>query len=72
MYSTPGVRIRFMGVLAGGRITVHGASCVVVRAQHFKANFSITVTLISSAAILCFDCLKKKTTCRLCKSRKAK
>lgn len=58
MYVTPGVWIGVMGVLAGGRIAVHGAACAL-RAQHFKANFSITVTLISAAAILCFDYLKK-------------
>lgn len=45
-----------MGVLAGGRITVHGVACsLIVRAQHFKANFSITVTVISATAIMCFD-----------------
>ncbi len=60
MYPTLGVRIRVMGMLAGGRVTVHGVACIIVRAQHFKANFSITVTLISAAATLCFDYLKKK------------
>lgn len=60
MYPTLGVWIRVMGVPAGGRITVHGVACIIERAQHFKANFSITVTLISAAAILCFDYLKRR------------
>lgn len=45
-----------------------------MKAQHFKANFSITVTLISAATILCLEYLKKKkkTTCRICKTVEVK
>lgn len=34
-------------------------ACVTVKAQHFKANFSITVALMCAVALLCFDYLKK-------------
>ncbi len=60
MYPALEVWIRVIGVLAGGRITPHGGACIIVRAQRFKANFSITVTLISAASILFFDSLKKR------------
>lgn len=69
MSPTPGVCIRVMGVLAGGRIRVHGLASIIVRAQHFKANFSITVKLISESTALCFDCLIY-TTCVHAKLRR--
>lgn len=36
---------------------------VIARAQHFKADFSSAVNLISAAANVCFDEREKKTTC---------
>lgn len=69
MSPTPGVWIRVMGVLAGGRIRVHGLASIIVRAQHFKANFSVTVKMIFDSAALCFDCLIY-TTCVHAKLRR--
>jgi len=57
MYLNPGVQIRVTGVLVGGRITEHGLASIVVRVQHFKAKFSITVKLISAVNTMTFDCL---------------
>lgn len=54
MYLTPGVWFRVMGVQAGRRITVLRLASIV-RAQQFKANFSISVKLISAAATMCFE-----------------
>lgn len=69
MSPTPGVWMRVMGVLAGGRIRVHRLASIIVRAQHFKANFSVTVKLISESTALCFDCLIY-TTCVHAKLRR--
>lgn len=69
MSPTPGVWMRVMGVLAGGRIRVHRLASIIVSAQHFKANFSVTVKLISESTALCFDCLIY-TTCVHAKLRR--
>lgn len=63
----------------GGAVGGYGAG-TVVKAQHLKANFSITVTPILAATIprsdffiIIFFLMKKKTTtCRICKSEAAK
>lgn len=46
---------------AGGRITEHRLARVRVRAQRFKAKFSITVMLISARAKMSFDCVMRQT-----------
>lgn len=46
---------------AGGRITEHRLAGVRVRAQRFKAKFSITVMLISARAKMSFDCVMRRT-----------